>query len=227
MSTGQGEPREEQPMSGTDLVEETGRSEPVAVGPGETASRDTDGAAGTDGTAGIPVAANAPAPAPAPAPDREDASLLALVDQLTVILERSDLGELEVMAGGTTVILRAPSSIERPATVVAPTTVAEQPAAHPAVDAAAPAAASLPAPVARPSVKAPLTGLFYGAPSPGATAYVSVGDHVSVGQIIGLIEAMKLFNEIKSDLAGRVVRVCAGNGALVKARQPLIEVELA
>ena len=78
---------------------------------------------------------------------------------------------------------------------------------------------------AKPSVKAPLTGIFYGAPSPGATAYVAVGDHVAVGQIIGLIEAMKLFNEIKSDLAGRVVRVCADNGALVKAKQPLIEVE--
>ena len=78
---------------------------------------------------------------------------------------------------------------------------------------------------AKPSVKAPLTGIYYGAPSPGATPYVAVGDHVSVGQIIGLIEAMKLFNEIKSDLAGRVVRICADNGALVKAKQPLIEVE--
>ncbi len=77
----------------------------------------------------------------------------------------------------------------------------------------------------RPSVKAPLTGIYYGAPSPGATAYVAVGDHVSVGQVIGLIEAMKLFNEIKSDLAGRVSRVCVDNGALVKAKQPLIEVE--
>jgi acetyl-CoA carboxylase biotin carboxyl carrier protein len=89
----------------------------------------------------------------------------------------------------------------------------------------APATAPAAAPVAKPSVKAPLTGIFYGAPSPGATAYVAVGDHVSVGQIIGLIEAMKLFNEIKSDLAGRVVRICSDNGALVKARQPLIEVE--
>jgi acetyl-CoA carboxylase biotin carboxyl carrier protein len=80
-------------------------------------------------------------------------------------------------------------------------------------------------PLARPSVRAPLTGIFYGAPSPGATPYVAVGDHVSVGQIIGLIEAMKLFNEIKSDLAGRVVRVCADNGQLVKAKQALIEVE--
>ena len=88
-----------------------------------------------------------------------------------------------------------------------------------------PASPAIAARRAKPSVKAPLTGIFYGAPSPGATPYVGVGDHVSVGQIIGLIEAMKLFNEIKSDLAGRVTRVCADNGALVKAKQPLIEVE--
>jgi acetyl-CoA carboxylase biotin carboxyl carrier protein len=54
---------------------------------------------------------------------------------------------------------------------------------------------------------------------------VAVGGEVAVGQIIGLIEAMKLFNEIKSDLAGRVVRVVTESGALVKAKQPLIEVE--
>ena len=48
---------------------------------------------------------------------------------------------------------------------------------------------------------------------------------MSVGQVIGLIEAMKLFNEIKSDLAGRVVRIVADNGALVKAKSPLIEVD--
>ena len=51
------------------------------------------------------------------------------------------------------------------------------------------------------------------------------GGEVAVGQVIGLIEAMKLFNEIKSDLAGRVVKVVAESGALVKAKQPLIEVE--
>jgi acetyl-CoA carboxylase biotin carboxyl carrier protein len=54
---------------------------------------------------------------------------------------------------------------------------------------------------------------------------VRVGGEVAVGQVIGLIEAMKLFNEIKSDLAGRVVRVVAESGQLVKAKQPLIEVE--
>ena len=72
---------------------------------------------------------------------------------------------------------------------------------------------------------APLTGLYYGSPSPGAEPYVKVGSQVTVGQVIGLIEAMKLFNEIKSDRAGRVVRIFHEDGALVKAKQPLIEVE--
>jgi acetyl-CoA carboxylase biotin carboxyl carrier protein len=82
-----------------------------------------------------------------------------------------------------------------------------------------------PAATARPSIKAPLTGIFYSSPAPGTAPYVQVGGEVAVGQVIGLIEAMKLFNEIKSDLAGRVVRVVPDSGALVKAKQPLIEVE--
>jgi biotin carboxyl carrier protein len=75
------------------------------------------------------------------------------------------------------------------------------------------------------AVIAPLTGVFYGAPSPGAAPYVTVGGEVVVGQVIGLIEAMKLFNEIKSDAAGRVVRIHAADGALVRAKQPLIEIQ--
>jgi acetyl-CoA carboxylase biotin carboxyl carrier protein len=82
-----------------------------------------------------------------------------------------------------------------------------------------------PALTGRPSVKAPLTGIFYASPAPGTAPYVQAGGEVAVGQVIGLIEAMKLFNEIKSDLAGRVVRVVPDSGALVKAKQPLIEVE--
>jgi acetyl-CoA carboxylase biotin carboxyl carrier protein len=157
-----------------------------------------------------------PDPPVAPA-DGGDASLLALIDRLAAVLERSDLTELEVEAGGTGLLLRKPLALER---------------AIPVGEAVAvpPPASSVPVPTERtpaqrPSVKAPLTGIFYSAPSPGATPYVAVGDHVSVGQVIGLIEAMKLFNEIKSDLAGRVVRVVAESGALVKARSPLIEVE--
>ena len=76
------------------------------------------------------------------------------------------------------------------------------------------------------AVLAPLTGVFYTSPAPEASPYVQVGSAVAQGQVIGLIEAMKLFNEIKSDVSGKVVRVAATNGMLVRAKQPLIEVEV-
>jgi acetyl-CoA carboxylase biotin carboxyl carrier protein len=148
-----------------------------------------------------------------------DASLLELVDRLTALLERSDLAELEVEAGGTGLLLRKPSAL-----VGGPVgAVTLDVGAAPAGTAAGPPAAA--APPERPSIKAPLTGIFYGSPAPGSAPFVTVGGEVAVGTVIGLIEAMKLFNEIKSDLAGRVVRVVAETGALVKAKQPLIEVE--
>jgi acetyl-CoA carboxylase biotin carboxyl carrier protein len=74
-------------------------------------------------------------------------------------------------------------------------------------------------------VTAPLTGVWYASPSPGARPYVQEGDEIGAGAVVGLIEAMKLFNEIKSNVAGRVVRIAAESGTLVKAKQTLIEVE--
>ena len=213
------------------MSDEQQPGEPAQPGDAGKPGEPVEEAPMTETTDTAPVAVDTAAEVPDPA----DASLLALVDKLTAILEKSDLGELEVASGGTTIILRSPAAIERPTLMASPAPEAgmaggDAPAASAQGQAgAAPAAGTTPvaqAPVpAKPSVKAPLTGIFYGAPSPGATAYVALGDHVSVGQIIGLIEAMKLFNEIKSDLAGRVVRVCADSGALVKAKQPLIEVE--
>lgn len=152
-----------------------------------------------------------------PGPDEE---LLALIDRLAELLHRSDLTELEIESGGTGLVLRKSVAGAAPAIPAGAT----QPA-----DGAAPSDASgtAPEPAAPsvPSVKAPLTGIFYASPAPGSAPYVQVGGEVAVGQVIGLIEAMKLFNEIKSDLAGRVVRVVPESGALVKAKQPLIEVE--
>jgi acetyl-CoA carboxylase biotin carboxyl carrier protein len=145
------------------------------------------------------------------------ADLLGLIDRLAGLLERSDLTELEVEAGGTGLVLRKPVAVGAGAAVAVTAPVAE-------VAAQAAAAPEAPPP-ARPAVTAPLTGIFYASPAPGSAPYVHVGGEVAVGQVIGLIEAMKLFNEIKSDLAGRVVKVVAESGALVKARQPLIEVE--
>jgi acetyl-CoA carboxylase biotin carboxyl carrier protein len=93
--------------------------------------------------------------------------------------------------------------------------------------AVAPGSTALPAESALHAVLAPLTGTWYITPSPGAAPYVRPGDQVTSGQVVGLIEAMKLFNEIKADASGRVVHILAEHGSLVKAKQPLIEIELA
>ncbi len=159
--------------------------------------------------------------------DGGDAELLALIDRLAELLDRSDLTELEVESGGTGLILRKPVAVAAAAgPVLAPSSVAPSVGADGATTTGEPSTAGRdPATTARPSVKAPLTGIFYASPAPGTAPYVQVGGEVAVGQVIGLIEAMKLFNEIKSDLAGRVTRVVPDSGALVKAKQPLIEVE--
>jgi acetyl-CoA carboxylase biotin carboxyl carrier protein len=159
--------------------------------------------------------------------DPGDESLLALIDKLAGLLERTELNELEVQVGSTGLVLRKPSALAP----VVPLAVAAAGAAAPtdgttAVTPVAPATdGASPGTLARPAVMAPLSGIWYGSPSPGSAPYVSPGGEVAVGQVIGLIEAMKLFNEIKSDIAGRVVKIHPESGKLVRAKQPLIEVE--
>jgi acetyl-CoA carboxylase biotin carboxyl carrier protein len=155
--------------------------------------------------------------------DDGDVELLALIDRLADLLERSDLTELEVESGGTGLILRKPALIAAAAPAVPGG--AGVAGAEPPLSGEPSTGGRDPAVTGRPSIKAPLTGIFYASPAPGTGPYVQAGGEVAVGQVIGLIEAMKLFNEIKSDLAGRVVRVVAESGALVKAKQPLIEVD--
>jgi len=135
--------------------------------------------------------------------------ILDAVDALTGPFLDSGLAEMEVEVGGVTVRL-----------------------ARPRPPAQAPAAATPTTPFGEAApghrfVTAPLTGVWYPAPSPGARPYLVLDGEVSVGQVVGLIEAMKLFNEIKSDVAGTVSRVMADNGMLVKRQQPLFEVRLA
>jgi acetyl-CoA carboxylase biotin carboxyl carrier protein len=171
----------------------------------------------------VVTAAEAPAPR-----DDADVELLALIDRLAALLERSDLSELEVEAGGTGLILRKP--IAAPVVAAAAGGSDGTGGSHGQAEGAATTgdpstAGGRPAVAERPAVKAPLTGIFYASPAPGSAPYVSAGGEVAVGQIVGLIEAMKLFNEIKSDLAGRVVKVIPESGTLVKAKQPLVEVE--
>jgi acetyl-CoA carboxylase biotin carboxyl carrier protein len=155
------------------------------------------------------------------ATDAADASLLALIDRLAAVVDRSGLAELEVEAGGTTLVLRSMAALSPP--VVEPQSAAG--VAGSAATSGGASSVAAPAAPARPAVLAPLTGIWYSSPAPGSAPYVTAGGEIAVGQVVGLIEAMKLFNEIKSDLAGRVVRVVPETGTLVKARQPLIEVE--
>ncbi len=147
--------------------------------------------------------------------------LIALIDRLEPMIARSGLSEIEIEAGDTILILRAPVvvAVENLAAPAATTSAVPQPA-HPEPT----------SPVVEPesglrAIVAPLTGVFYRSPSPGAADYVRVGGEVNAGQVIGLLEAMKLFNEIKSDVTGVVRRIAAESGALVKTRQTLIEVE--
>ncbi len=101
-------------------------------------------------------------------------------------------------------------------------------ASAPAVPAAAPvaAAASVAAEVeeALHEVRSPIVGTFYESPSPGAPAFVKVGDQVEVGQVLCIVEAMKLMNEIEADVAGEVVKRIAASGQPVEYGQPLFAI---
>jgi acetyl-CoA carboxylase biotin carboxyl carrier protein len=99
--------------------------------------------------------------------------------------------------------------------------VAAAAVASPAASAAEPAA---PAEEVLHEVKSPIVGTFYESPSPGAAAFVKVGDQVEVGQVLCIVEAMKLMNEIESDVAGEVVKRIAASGQPVEYGQPLFAI---
>jgi acetyl-CoA carboxylase biotin carboxyl carrier protein len=75
-------------------------------------------------------------------------------------------------------------------------------------------------------VKSPIVGTYYGSPSPGAAAFVSPGDHVDKGQVICIVEAMKLMNEIESDAAGEIVKCFVTNGQPIEFGQPLFSIRI-
>ena len=153
------------------------------------------------------------------ADDAQKEQVLAAIDLLAPGFEASGLDELEVEAGDLVVRLTRPR-------VAAPAGPAPAPGSGAAPDAAGGPLTPYgePAPGMR-FVTAPLTGVWYASPSPGARPYVQEGDEIGAGAVVGLIEAMKLFNEIKSDVAGKVVRVLVERGTLVKRQQPLVEID--
>ncbi len=124
-------------------------------------------------------------------------------------MRRLDLSELEIRIGDDRVAVRRPDA---GAAAVVPTL--------------APAAAPSPAPPpSGTSITSPLAGTYYGSPRPGADPFVRVGIQVSAGDPIGLVEAMKVFNEITTDHSGEVVAVLVENGDTIAAGQPLIIVD--
>ena len=104
--------------------------------------------------------------------------------------------------------------------------MASAPAAHApvAAPAAVPAEAAAPVEEALHEVKSPIVGTFYESPSPGAPSFVKVGDQVEVGQVLCIVEAMKLMNEIEADVAGEVVKRIASSGQPVEYGQPLFAI---
>jgi acetyl-CoA carboxylase biotin carboxyl carrier protein len=142
---------------------------------------------------------------------------LAEIERVLGFMERHGLEELEYDHQGLHIRLRRAASH----TSEAPTTphgraTSVAPASAPST-AAAPAAHPPAAPAAKPAedlhiVKSPIVGTFYSSPAPEAAAFVTVGAHVDVGQVLCIIEAMKLMNEIESDVAGEVVEIYVENG---------------
>lgn len=144
---------------------------------------------------------------------------------MTELLERlrdPAARELEVRRDGVRVKVSKPAPA--PEAAIPPEARAEAP-----TRAEAPEAGAKPErPTARAKAReitAPLTGIFYRSPSAQAPPFVQVGTAVSIGDIVGLIEAMKLFNEVRAPASGRVRRVAAENGQLVRAHQALFELE--
>jgi acetyl-CoA carboxylase biotin carboxyl carrier protein len=143
------------------------------------------------------------------------------VRELIGLLREFDLDAIRVRIGETEVEIVGREPAPAGAFVMA----------QPAVPAAAgggEAAAAAPAAVAGANVKritAPVVGVFYAAPSPGAEPFVAVGDRVAPGQVVCILEAMKLMNEITSDVAGIVSRVLPDNGQLVSLGDDLFWIE--
>jgi acetyl-CoA carboxylase biotin carboxyl carrier protein len=149
---------------------------------------------------------------------------LRKIKKLIDLLEESNLAELEIKEGEEVVRLsRVPKST---APVAAAAPVAVPVTAAPAPVAAAPAAS---APEAAPAnvlpaghvVKAPMVGTFYVSASPGAPAFVTVGQQVKAGEPLGVIEAMKMFNQIDADVSGTVQAILIENGQPVEFDEPM------
>jgi len=136
-------------------------------------------------------------------------------------LERGDV-KVKIKRAGQTTVVHAPSELSYPVYTAAGGT--EQRPAAPAIPAVAPAPSQTAPEENLHIVKSPIVGTFYEAPSPGAPPFVKVGDAVEVGQVLCIVEAMKLLNEIESDVAGEIVKKMGSNGQPIEYGQELFAI---
>jgi acetyl-CoA carboxylase biotin carboxyl carrier protein len=145
------------------------------------------------------------------------------VKKLIELLEESGISELEISEGEESVRISRHPRMAMQAPMAMPSPMLQ----------AAPLAAAMPATSAgehKPrndehTVTSPMVGTYYSAASPGAKAFVEIGTEIKVGQILCIIEAMKMMNQIESDKAGRVTAILAKNGEPVEFGQPLFIIE--
>ncbi len=150
------------------------------------------------------------------------------VKKLIELLEESGISELEISEGEESVrISRHPRmAMQTQAPMAGPVIHAAPLAAPPpAAAAAAPGAGESKPRTDEYTVTSPMVGTYYSAASPGAKSFVEIGSEVKVGQILCIIEAMKMMNQIESDKAGRVTAILAKNGEPVEFGQPLFIIE--
>jgi acetyl-CoA carboxylase biotin carboxyl carrier protein len=149
------------------------------------------------------------------------------VKKLIELLEESGIAEIEISEGEESVRISRYSPPPGQAAVatgpVVTHTVAPPAAGAPAAPAAAPAA--VPEPPPGHQITAPMVGTFYAAPSPGAKPFVEIGSTVEAGDTLCVIEAMKMMNQIESDVKGRVVSILCENGSPVEFGQLLFIIE--
>lgn len=147
------------------------------------------------------------------------------VKKLIELLEESGIAEIEIREGEETVRI----SRQNPNAPMMPMSYMMPPAAPAAAaPVAAPAVSAEPAKSAVPAghtLKSPMVGTFYRAPSPGAKAFVELGQSVSAGETLCIIEAMKMLNQIESDKAGKIAAILVENGQPVEYGQPLFVIE--
>ncbi len=149
------------------------------------------------------------------------------VKKLIELLEESNIGEIEIKEGEESVRISrngnqpaAPVAYAAPAPVASALGPASAAAEAPVAGAAAPAAA----PFADNAVLSPMVGTFYRAPGPEAPSFVEVGQTVRVGDVLCIVEAMKMMNQIEADRAGTVTAIHVENGEAVEFDQPLISI---